>query len=428
MSAHPRLVNLDLRFWMIIATGVATYLLLMQLNPIRRHLRDGARAIQRYPALWSTLALFAWSHAVFRLGWRNWGEGQLPPLGPSLKEWNTVWHGITPIVVEKAAQASWLPSWETVAEIFDSPRATFPLSALAALLFFFNFRNFHGHFRAGLERLTHPRRWLGSLLHAAFLLCVVAAFLKPFVLMVGLPALGHRLDPTFLLRSATLLDWLSALFETFFGIGVQLYLLLMAHAWVHGVGFEPIELRAYTMRRFSAVIRWAALVALANTLLIHLPLLVALLPPGAHATVGSLWNIETATRFIDHAARPAMVALTLLFCTLEISLALHALSLRESLHAHLLFVRLYPWRLGWFIALALLHSYALEVLTRSGAGILAGSGTFLLLWKLTTPLLHALLIAWLLAAWVSLYKGASEQEPEEFEEPEAYDQDHAARF
>jgi hypothetical protein len=106
------------------------------------------------------------------------------------------------------------------------------------------------------------------------------------------------------------------------------------------------------------------------------------------------------------AARVALDLVFLAASTVQITLTLHNESLRRSLRDHARFVGRQAWPLGWFILLAALHFYALQLasqLLRRGLG----EGTALwIVWDLLFPWINGAMAAWLLAAWVSMFKRA----------------------
>src|SRR5205823_7843861 len=135
-----------------IAGLLAGYLLVMLANPVRRALRDGFRCLARYERVWLTFALLGFAYFVFQFVTFS----SVP--SPSeidfaeiiaIANWNwsplaDVWHEVP------------LPTIESVAGIFDNATTTYPLSALAAILFLVNWRGLHRTFWRALSKLY---RW-----------------------------------------------------------------------------------------------------------------------------------------------------------------------------------------------------------------------------------------------------------------------------
>ena len=135
-----------------IAGLLAGYLLVMLANPVRRALRDGFRCIARYERVWLTFALLGFAYFVFQfvtfssvpspseidfaeiIAFSNWNWSPLAD----------VWQPVP------------LPTIESVAGIFDNATTTYPLSALAAILFLVNWRGLHRTFWRALSKLY---RW-----------------------------------------------------------------------------------------------------------------------------------------------------------------------------------------------------------------------------------------------------------------------------
>src|SRR5882724_11025011 len=124
---------------------LAGYLLVMLTNPVRLALRDGFRCIARYERIWLTFALLGFAYFVFQLV--TFSSVPRPSEIDfaeiiSIAKWN--WSPLSDVWREVP-----LPTIESVAGIFDNATTTYPLSALAAILFLVNWR-IASHLRARL--------------------------------------------------------------------------------------------------------------------------------------------------------------------------------------------------------------------------------------------------------------------------------------
>lgn len=384
------------------------YLLFMFANPARGSLRDGLRCVLRYPRLWSVFAGLGLCYVLFQLACRAFLFYLLPEGSPERPHfiYQQPWF-FSPDDLQIALHHAVLPALETVAGLFNCLVTTFPLSALAALLFLVNWGGHHAVLRRALIRRF--RRW-GVALYATAIICALAAVVKPAIYFALTSPALHGLSPYLLLETSLFIDWLSFLFETALGVYVQIYLILLAYVWVRGLNFEHSHLRDFAVRRFSAAMKWTAILLLMATLVIHLPLILSSL-----GFAGEIITTAQVLEFIRTMARPALVLVLFVFCSMQLLLVFHGETLREAFQHHLSFLRRQAWPLLWFFAAALLHAWVLQVanqilLAGLGEGTLAG-----VIWQLIFPLFAALLAAWLLSAWVCLFQrwqhGRSELEP-----------------
>jgi len=390
------------------------YLLVMFTNPVRASLRDGLRCLRRYPTLWLALGAFGLADALFQLALRFYFHRALPLEHRPVLVWareawrdphlwltgspDSLWY-LPPNSIRQAVFENALPAFESVAGIFNLLVATFPLSAFAAFLFFINWE---GHHTVLFRALRKSFGLWGWLLHAGIILCALAALAKP--LLYAAPVLLGRSPAAAAawFQWAPVADWLSFLFENLVGLCVQLGLILIAYCWVRGISFTHQHLIDFAIRRLSFVVRWALLVMLLGSLLIHAPLILKNFTP-----FQGLFSPEEAA--FDHRwkiARAVLTAVLLLFPTMQITLTLHSESLPRALRDHWRFVQGNWWPLAWFFILAGLHFYVLRVgvtLVQRGLGDGTAAG---ILWSLLAPWLHGLVGAWLLASWVCFYKHA----------------------
>jgi hypothetical protein len=314
-----------------------------------------------------------------------------------------------------AIHHSALPALETVAGIFNLLVATFPLSALAAVLLLANWDGHH----VVLWRALHKRfgAW-GSAVHGGILICAFSAVAKPFVYIVpqflqwiaGLDPLTKTFPwlislarpeiSQFWFQWAPVVDWLSFLFEYLVGVCIQIGLVLVGYCWVRGLVFTQQHLVDFAIRRFSYVVRWALLVMLVSSAFLHLPLILKNFDafqsafPHDPAVIDMRWKI----------ARGVLTLMLLLFATMQITLTFHSESLGRALRDHLYFLSHHWWSFGWFLILATFHFYFAFVLLNLVQQALGDGTAAGIAWSLLTPWLNAIVAAWLLASWVCLYK------------------------
>ncbi len=377
----------------LIACALAGYVLLMLTNPARASLRDGARCLGRHRAMWFIFAVLGIGYALFRLGLRVFFHYALPPDAAPEFLWSRAWF-LPDAAIAEALRDSILPAAESVAALFNCS-TTFPVSALAALLFL---GNWEGHFAVLRRALCKRFPRTGWLLIAGLVLSAIAAIAKPLA-YAALPFFGMTDAGPALALASQVIDWLSFIFEYMLGIGIQIYLILLAYVWMRGLTHTHEHLIDFAIRRFAFVVRWAGVVILLSTFFIHLPLILASAAP----TAGWL-PPPSVLDFVHRVARPLLAVVLLLFATTQITLVFHSERLRHALRDHCRFVLRHAWRLGWFLVIAALHFYALQFgknLVLSGAG---GDTAIGIMTSLVSAILAALLAGWLLASWVSLYR------------------------
>jgi hypothetical protein len=283
-----------------------------------------------------------------------------------------------------------LPSLETTAGIFNSAVTTFPIAVFAALGLFCNRRGMFGVLRRAIWR----RFGIGSWLVLPFVLCCALATVAKAVLyfrpsIVWIPDLWQsQWGPP--IASA------SALFEYIFGVGVQAYLILHAYAWMRGLTFEPDAMRAVAIRRLGAAAKWAGIVLTAQVVLIELPLVLSFL-------VGWPAPPEVVNGYLP-VMRFVLAAALLLFASMQAWLTLHGETLRRAWRAHWQLMWRQLWAVGWFIVVALVHCFLLQF---ARASLLEAFGEQTIpgiLWAMTWPWMFGLIVGWLLASWVCLFK------------------------
>lgn len=403
------------RHALILAGALAGYGVLLWTNPIRASLRDGLRCLRRYRQLWSIPALFGFCYAAFQLAVRIFYFHTLPEGGRPSLEWH--WNWTFPDAPAHLAEVHTLGDWltvlrddpwialvresgvealESLAGVFNNVVTTFPFSALAAVLLLCNYDAHHTTLRCALRARFGRAGWLA---HAGILLCAVAAILKPVLFGPSLPELNRIAPGLLLLRWSSLIDSLSFWFEYLFGTCIQIYLILIVYAWVRGLAWTRRELLDVAIRRFSFVVKWAAAVMVASTVLIHVPLAFALLCRFDDAEF-----LQNTFLYIDHVARPLLALLLIAFASVQITLTFHSESLPKALADHARFLRRNLAPFLWFLLLAGLHFFLLALANQSVVRGFGAETATASAWSLVYPLLAAALAAWLLASWVCLYK------------------------
>ncbi len=197
---------------------------------------------------------------------------------------------------------------------------------------------------------------------------------------------------TALLRIAATVDAAAFIFEYLLGVYIQVYLITVCLAWIKGVSFEEGELFRFAVRRFSYVLEWAGLVVAVSTVVVRGPLLLAY-----------FMSIPGVLDYLP-AARVFMSGLIIVFCSMQISLALHNETLAEALSAHYRFVQHHAGRLGWFLVICGMHFFAIIVCDAIVRSAIADRLGALFVWKAVFACLRGLVTGWLLAAWVCLFR------------------------
>lgn len=379
----------------LVCGALGIYLLALFLNPARASLRDGLRAIRRYPALWLPLGVFGFAYALFQLAQRFYFYCVLPAADRPVFQWlrpgESLWH-LAPGTIAASAHDSLLPALENVAGIFNNLVSTFPLAAVAAVLLLANYDGHHGVLWRALRHRFDGR---AILVYSGILACALAAIAKPFLYLIA-----RHVDGELWFQWSPVVVWFAFLFEYLFGVCVQLYLILLAYCWVRGISFTHRHLLDFAIRRFSFVVKWAALVMVLSSVFIDLPLILKNFAPFA----GFFTSEGAKVDFRLLLARSILTGFLLVFSTMQITLTFHSESLRHAFHDHLQFLRRHWWPFSWFLTAAALHLCALESLhltVRAGFGEGTAAG---ILWQLLFPWLAAIVAAWLLASWVCLYK------------------------
>ena len=373
------------------------YALMMWTNPARDALRDGIRALRRYPSLWTIPGLFGFCAALFQLAQRIYFAFVLPADEHPAFVWvdESFWW-LQREQLFAALRDSRLPAFETLAGIFNCLVATFPVSALAAILLLIN----RGGHQGVLIRALHQRLGIaGWAVHLGILVCALAAIAKPLLYIAPqLLRLSPKAVESFLQWSRVVVS-LSFLFEYLCGLFVQVYLLSLAFMWVRGSTFEPGRLIEFALHRFSYVVKWASLIMLLSVLFIELPLILRSFAPFA----GWFPEQEAFAHRLS-IVRGLLGVFALVAATMQITLTFHSQSLSASLRDHRAFLRNHWWPFAWFVIVAALHCFSLHALQRIvAAGLGEGTAPWVL-WTMLFPWIAGVVLGWLLASWVCVYK------------------------
>lgn len=401
-----------LRPWLLLCGAIACYLLLMFGNPVRASLRDGFRTIRRYPSLWVTLGLLGFFYQLFKLAERLYFHfALLPGERPEFVWMREAWRDPNLRLAGSPESIWWLPhadllasvraavplSVEGVAGIFNNAVITFPVAALAAVLLLVNWQGHHVVLNRALRKRFGHSGWL---VHSGIVLCALAALAKP-LLYVAPQLFGMADHPAAAyawFQWGPVIEWLAFLFEYLFGVFIQLYLILLAYAWVRGLEITRQHLVDFALRRCSYVMKWAAIVMLISSVLINAPLILKNFELFAPVLPG-----ESVLNQWHDRARLGLSLFLLLTATMQITLTFHSESWRKALRDHLHFISRCWWPFFWFLAVALVHLFALHLVGIAvSCGL--GEGTALwVAWKLSYPWLTGILTAWLLASWVCVF-------------------------
>jgi hypothetical protein len=367
-----------------VAGLIIGYVLVMLANPVRLALRDGFRCLARFERVWLTFALLGFAYFVFQFVTFS----SLPSASEinfaeiiSVSNWNwpplsDVWRDVP------------LPTLEGVAGIFDNATTTYPLSALAAILFLVNWRGLHLTLWRALFKLY---RWWFIPIYLVLLISTLAALLKPLVYW-RLPSWNNEVSTAHLLKISASIDALSFIFEYLAGVYIQVYLITVCLSWIKGLTFRESALFAFAARRFSYVLEWAGIVVLVSMLVLRLPMLLA--------------YFISVPDVLDYLPlqRVFMSGFILAFCSVQISLVLHNETLREAFRAHRQLIRRDFRRLAWFCLICALNFSLILVIDAIMRSAIADRTVVMMVWKSIFVFLRALVTGWLLASWVVLFR------------------------
>jgi hypothetical protein len=397
--------------WLLVGALVG-YLLLMFTNPVHAALRDGWRATRRYPVLWLIFGAFGFANTLFQLAIRVYSYCVLPADDRPVFMWlraawrdpifwlkgspESLWY-VAPGGLHDAARDAILPAVESVAGIFNNLVSTFPLATVAAVLLI---GNWDGHQMVLQRALRRRYKLWGWALYAGILIGALAVIAK--VLLYAAPPLLHFEGTIALLwfQWSPVVAWVAFLFEYFFGVCIQIYLILLAYCWVRGITFDQARLLDFAIRRFAFVVKWAAVVVVLSSLFLDLPLILKNFAPFQEFLAAD----EATMEFRIRLARSILAGFLLVFSTMQITLTFHNESLVKGLRDHATFLRRHWWRFGWFLIIAAIHFYLFTALNLL-CGRALGEGTAPgILWSFLAPWLNGIVGAWLLASWVCVFR------------------------
>jgi hypothetical protein len=357
------------------------YLIVLFFNPIRLALRDGLRCILRFKRIWLTFVLLGFGYSVFDFATAAslHGPAELDfsqITSPGTWEWPSfldIWSAVP------------LRMLEGVAGIFDNATTTYPLSVVAAVLLLINWRGLHLALMRALAKRYGP--W-GYLIYLAVIISALATLCKPIIFWKLGAWMSGPAAASWLKRSAMVIPT-AEIFEYFFGVYIQVYLIAVCLAWIKGLSFTEGDLFRFAMRRFSYVLEWAGIVAIVSTLIVRAPLLAGFF--------GEAPNVFDVARYI-------MSGFIIIFGSVQVSLVLHNETLRAALQAHKEFIRTNLFRFGWFLLIAALHYFFLITCDAIVLGAVADRPVGVIVWKIIYVLARGLITGWLLASWVCLFR------------------------
>lgn len=385
----------------VFGIGAAIWLAAVFAVPdVRTAMLNGLRCMGRYPDLWRIPALFGVLYAVF----------QLVATGLFLVRMQDDWReffSLEPIAELPGpvvlATSAVLPALESASGIFNSFSLTFPLSGLLALAFVFNVRRASVEFAQAVSRRLPRAGWIVVL---AVFLCALCAIAKPLVYLF-LPEFVALVPAGYGLLAGTLINVGSFFFEFLLGVCVQIYLMLMAYAWVRGITFDRSRLFGFAERRLGVLMKWELVLMGLIFLLVSGPLLVEVL-----SLYGDEGSRIAGAAFANVVGRPAVAAIMVIFCAVPITLVFHNESLRAAIGDNARFVVANLSSIIAFLVAVFLAFAALAVV-RVGVGFaFGGDGVIAHSWRVIHVVVQALFAGWFVAAWVCLYKQSATRQKE----------------
>lgn len=370
--------------WLPLLGICAGYALVIFFNPIRLALRDGLRCIMRFKRIWLAFALLGFAYSAFQFATFTPVEAAAD-LDPSQLATVATWNWPRLAEVWKDAL---LPTIESVAGIFDMATTTYPLSVVAAILLLLNWRGLHGALFQALQKRF--RLW-GYVIYLTVALSALATLFKPIIFW-RLPIWSSVLPQAGLLQISASVDTVAFIFEYFFGVYIQVYLITVALAWIKGLSFTEEALFRFAVRRFTYVLKWAGIVVLVGTAIVRLPLLLAY-----------FINVPYVLDYLP-LERIVMSGFIILFSSVQISLVLHNERLRDAIRAHRLFIQRNAGRFGWFVLICALHFFVLTACDAIARSAIADRPAGVILWKIIYVGARGLVTGWLLASWVCLFR------------------------
>ncbi len=353
---------------------------------VRGAFASGWRCLCRHSTLWKTPLIFALAYGLFQLAahlllqWRLTGEWFSPPAQT------------TALSLPALVFGALLPAAESLAANLNCLVATFPLSALAGVLFICNFRGLASELRRALCKRFGRLGWL---MQIGLVICAFSAMAKPLPAL-GFPELMEYLPFRELIVLSLLINAFAFVFEYLLGTCLQIALVLIAYGWIRGLHFDRERLMGFAIRRLGLVVKWSLVIILASLVLIHLPMLVEALLTDDPAD----WKVQA---FTNNISRPILALAMLALATVQIHLVLHNDSLREAFASHASFLRAHGFTIAAFLLASFSIHWVLKILENCGWGYFQHP-LAMQAWALFFPLISAAAGGWILAAWVCYYK------------------------
>lgn len=351
---------------------------------LRESLRYGWRCLKQYPDLWRIPILFTLAYTVFNIFAYNIVPDRM---GIHFNPWKNP-DPYAPWVAKAFTETFWAAA-ENMSGVFNYLIVTFPLSALIGLVYCLDVGGIRTEFHRAVYR-RFPR--LGHVIAPAVIITAVAALLKP-VFFVALYPLAQQFSGWQVLRVGSAIGVLSFLFEYLLATFLQVYLVLMAFAWVRGLRFERNHLLHFSLRRLGYVLKWIALISLPGFLIL-----------AASFFFVNTRSFMTLNHFVQSILIPVVTLFTLLMASVQITLTLHNESLHKAIEDHFHFLHIHFWDMIIFAVAGILLFWQLKIFLyvlqlKFGIYTFVGLST-----ELLESAIRGLLGGWLLAGWVCLYR------------------------
>jgi hypothetical protein len=351
---------------------------------LRESFRYGWRCLEKYPDLWRIPILFTLSYTIFNI----FAYNVVPKrMGIHFNPWKDP-DPYAPWISKAFTETFWAAA-ENMSGVYNYLIVTFPLSAVIGLAYLINLSGI----RSELQRAVFRRfPSLGYVIAPAIALTALAALLKPLFFLILYP-LVEQFSGWGVLRTGNAVGVLAFLFEYLLATFLQVYLVLMAFAWVRGLSFERGHLLHFSLRRLGYVLKWIGLISL----------------PGFLVLAGSFFFLNTRSyitlnNLMQSIIIPIFTVFTLLMASVQITLTLHNESLHQAIADHFHFLRIHFQDIILFTIAGILLFWELKILLYAiqlnfGIYTITGLST-----ELIEAALRGLLGGWLLASWVCLYR------------------------
>ncbi len=371
-------------FLLFLVPLLAFVCLLKCSRSLKESLHYGWKCLERYPDLWRIPLLFSLSYAIFNILAYNVVPDRM---GVHFNPWrnpdpNAPW-------ISKAFLETFWPAAENMSGVFNYLVATFPLSCVIGLAYLLDIRGIRSELHKTIRR-RFPR--FGFFIALGILVTALAALLKP-VFFLALHPLAKQSSGWDILRIGNVVGTVSFLFEYLLATFLQVYLVLMAFAWVRDLHFDRSSLLHLSLRRLGYVLKWIALISLPGFLIL-----------AASFFFTNTRSYETLNDFVQSLMIPVFTIVTLVMASVQITLTLHNESLHQAIADHFHFLHVHFWDMVLFAIAGILLFWQLKILlyvTQLVFGIYTVTGFSA---ELLEAALRGLLGGWLLAGWVCLYR------------------------